>query len=253
MEEAAIVTEELNSAATADAAAVQVLLNTELGDPLYTVDDLLAAAGDATASVIFVRQEGQVAAAAVARLLVAEDVDYYSPFGPAPAALFDGHQVGSLEALAVRPSDRGRGIGTRLLQARLEWLTAHGCDLVVAVSWLSGRPGTSAPLYRRLGFTAGATVTDFYLEESRRDGWSCPVCGNPCRCSAQLYWLEIPQDFTQPGTIRVMEPAYEVDPAKRSDQAPGEEVVQVNDPYRGGDPAPEEQHGKEDDQHPTGG
>jgi hypothetical protein len=37
-----------------------------------------------------------------------------------------------------------------------------------------------------------------------------------------------------------------------SDQAPGEEVVQVNDQYSGGGPAPETEP-SEHDQHPTGG
>ena len=37
-----------------------------------------------------------------------------------------------------------------------------------------------------------------------------------------------------------------------SDQAPGEEVVQVNDQYRGGEPAPDMQQ-EEQAQHQTGG
>jgi hypothetical protein len=37
-----------------------------------------------------------------------------------------------------------------------------------------------------------------------------------------------------------------------SDQAPGEEVVQVNDPYKGGGPAPDEKQ-SEQAQHQTGG
>ena len=37
-----------------------------------------------------------------------------------------------------------------------------------------------------------------------------------------------------------------------SDQAPGEEVVQVNDQYRGGEPAPDMEQG-EQAQHQTGG
>ena len=42
-------------------------------------------------------------------------------------------------------------------------------------------------------------------------------------------------------------------PPERSDQAPGEEVVQVNDRYCGGGPPPlDEAHG-DDEQHPTGG
>jgi hypothetical protein len=40
----------------------------------------------------------------------------------------------------------------------------------------------------------------------------------------------------------------------RSDQAPGEETVQVNDPYVGGDPLPqEEEPSQSEDQHQTGG
>jgi hypothetical protein len=39
---------------------------------------------------------------------------------------------------------------------------------------------------------------------------------------------------------------------RTSDQAPGEEVVQVNDQYAGGGPAPEVEP-SEHTQHPTGG
>jgi hypothetical protein len=43
-------------------------------------------------------------------------------------------------------------------------------------------------------------------------------------------------------------------PPASSDQAPGEETVQVNDPYVGGDPPPQEESNRtEDEQHPTGG
>ena len=38
-----------------------------------------------------------------------------------------------------------------------------------------------------------------------------------------------------------------------SDQRPGEEVVQVNDPYTGGGPPPEHEPSQNDPQHPTGG
>ena len=42
-------------------------------------------------------------------------------------------------------------------------------------------------------------------------------------------------------------------PPARSDQAPGEEVVQVNDAYVGGGPPPEGEPSLTDDQHQTGG
>jgi hypothetical protein len=42
-------------------------------------------------------------------------------------------------------------------------------------------------------------------------------------------------------------------PPERSDQAPGEETVQVNDTYTGGERPPAEESHADDDQHPTGG
>jgi hypothetical protein len=48
-------------------------------------------------------------------------------------------------------------------------------------------------------------------------------------------------------------PHYVWTPPRQSDQAPGEEVVQVNDPYAGGGPPPEDSAHRDDDQHPTGG
>jgi hypothetical protein len=40
---------------------------------------------------------------------------------------------------------------------------------------------------------------------------------------------------------------------ERSDQAPGEETVQVNDQYVGGGEPPRQEAHQDDDQHPTGG
>jgi hypothetical protein len=55
---------------------------------------------------------------------------------------------------------------------------------------------------------------------------------------------ETDEEITQPGWT----------PPERSDQAPGEEVVQVNDPYAGGGPPPSrDESNLDDDQHPTGG
>ena len=257
---------ELGPGRPAEARTIRALLNRELGENLYSVESLLAAAADATAAVFSTTCDGRLAAAAVARILVPDDIAYYRPFGSLADELFNGHSVGSLEALAVRSEDRGRGLGAALVRHRIGWLAGQGCDRVVAISWLSGRGAASAPLFLRLGFSPGVVVSGFYLEESRRDGWSCPVCGNPCRCSAQLFWIA-PEAMVhaalaagargRSARMPEMPPSSpsspEADPEKRSDQAPGEEVVQVNDPYRGGGPPPEEQHGKEDEQHPTGG
>ncbi len=48
-------------------------------------------------------------------------------------------------------------------------------------------------------------------------------------------------------------PQYSWKPAVRSDQPPGEDVVQVNDAYAGTGPPPGDEFHWSHDQHPTGG
>jgi GNAT superfamily N-acetyltransferase len=176
----------------AGAAAVQRLLDGELGEGMYGVRGLLADAADPTAGVWLAREPAApgVAGAAVARLLVPADAVYYERFGPEATDLFRG-TVGSLEAVAVEASFRRRGLGGRLASLSLGWMRQVGCDAAIALSWLSGRPDSSPPLFRRLGFREGPTVERFYAAESIANDWSCPVCGQPCRCGATLFTLRL--------------------------------------------------------------
>jgi GNAT superfamily N-acetyltransferase len=180
---------ELRPGDAAGAAAAQRLLNQGLGDGMYGVEGLLADAAEPTAGVWLARA-GEPVGAAVARLLVPDDVDYYRRFGPAATGLFDG-TVGSFEGLAVDPRHRRRGIGARLTLATLDWMRAQGCDVAVALAWLSGRPDSSPPLFRHLGFREGLTIERFYAEESVANDWSCPVCGQPCTCAATFFALPL--------------------------------------------------------------
>jgi GNAT superfamily N-acetyltransferase len=173
----------------ATAAAAADLLNRELGEGLYLPEWLLEDAASASA-VVWVAGSTPPAGAAVARLLVAADSDYYRAFGPPALDLFPG-TVGSFEAFAVAPDRRRRGIGGRLATLSLDWMRERGCTAAVTLAWRSGREGSSAGLFRRLGMVEGPTVERFYHEESLRDGWACPVCGSPCTCAATLFTLAL--------------------------------------------------------------
>lgn len=170
---------------TADAAAA--LLNRELGEGQYRPEWLQEDAASPAAGV-WVAGAPALAGAAVARVMAAADGDYYRAFGATALDLFAG-TVGSFEAFAVEPDHRRRGLGSGLATTALDWMSGHGCSSAVTIAWRSGRPGSSVGLFRRLGLTEGPTVGRFYLEESVRDGWSCPVCGGPCTCAATLFWM----------------------------------------------------------------
>jgi len=136
-------------------------------------------------------EEQKLIGGAVSRLLRPIDVDYYERFGNTARALFVTGPIGSIEALAVSPGARRAGVGRRLLLDSLTWCREQGCKDAVAISWLSGVSGTSAPLFAAAGFTMGDAIPEFYLEDSLREGWSCPVCDGGCRCAGQLVYLSL--------------------------------------------------------------
>lgn len=150
---------------------------------MYSLADLEADLADP--EVVFL-VEGR-ASAVLGRLLIPEDLAYYERFGELAQRAFAAGLVGSIEALAVAPAERHRGIGRALVEAAAEWLVEAGARAIVVVGWDSGRSDSSLPLLRSLGFEESGRVERFYEEESRRDGWICPVDGNPCRCAAVLF------------------------------------------------------------------
>jgi len=170
--------------------AAEVILNLCLAEHLYSRERLAAIAADEEA-VLTAWDEGAVLGAAVARLLHPNDAGYYADFGAAATDLFRRHRIGSLEALAVDESQRHQGIGRRLTLEQMSWMARRGCDVAVAISWLSGGKGTSAGMYRDLGFQATPPVPDFYLAESALAGWTCPVCRGACRCAATFCWRQL--------------------------------------------------------------
>ena len=68
----------------------------------------------------------------------------------------------------------------------MEWSKSMDCDLTVAIAWL-GSPAPAWPIFERLKFDALGESATVYTDDSTENGWSCPVCGNPCHCRGRLY------------------------------------------------------------------
>jgi GNAT superfamily N-acetyltransferase len=181
----------VREATSADAAALAVLLSDALGEGMYSTERIVQDVTFDGAHVLVADRDGTLAGGSVSRLLTAIDAGYYRRFGPGIEAVFQRQPIGSFEAVAVLPDARRQGIGNRLLENSLAWFRDESCVAAVAVSWISVRSGSSAGIFQRAGFTGGRVIADFYLQDSLREGWACPVCGGPCHCAAQSFHMAL--------------------------------------------------------------
>ena len=90
----------------------------------------------------------------------------------------------------VDPAWRGRGIGTALLDARLEWATSTDAEMAFACGWERDRKETSRGLLDDAGFVPVQRIEEMYVDTGRT---SCPDCGiwpsdeRACRCDATVW------------------------------------------------------------------
>ena len=166
--------------------AARALIAAELGAGYVTLGDVrthadreggcgfVAMIGDRVCGVVLAgpATPRDVKAAARARLKL-----------PGPAA--------EVHTIAVAPDARRRGVARRLLTRALASLAEQGFADTLAVVWLSGANESTA-LFRSAGFTSVGKSPRHWYEDSIARGYDCPLCGNPCRCDAEL-WVLHPQ------------------------------------------------------------
>lgn len=100
----------------------------------------------------------------------------------------ESYKVGLIKSVAVEKQYRHRGIGTQLTQESIRSLQMKGCDALFAISWVSNKPDSSQPMFESLGFRNILMVPNYWTEDSIKEGYLCPNCGNPCRCTAIFYF-----------------------------------------------------------------
>ena len=177
----------------ADISEAVALLNTNLGDGLYSDAGFLELDTYERAIGLAARDDdGRIIAASVTQALSPDDNGYYDIFGDATHDRLAGHHLASLESIAVATPYRGRGLGKALVNRALQWAVTQQSDLAVAIAWLGPhgapeRPNPSWPLFESLGFEPIAESDEVYTRDSIEGEWACPVDGYPCHCVGRLY------------------------------------------------------------------
>ena len=93
--------------------------------------------------------------------------------------------VGTLRCIVVHPDYRGKGIGKRLTEERLKYLS--NCNNIISYAWV--RPNGECMSCKNLedfGFKLQEELEDYYSNVRMK----CKYCGKNCTCSARLYKKE---------------------------------------------------------------
>ena len=99
--------------------------------------------------------------------------------------------TGLLKSVAVDSDVRGSGIGTEISGAVVQALFDRGATNVVSVGWTDNEGCHIQGPLETLGFKARGDLSDFWHEDSLLEGYACPTCGRPCRCSARIFVLPL--------------------------------------------------------------
>lgn len=170
----------------------QKLLNRTQGEDLFPPHYIERKLNDPLALVIgaFIGQE--VISVGVAQVL--HDLKYYIVFDENIEEKLKNNVVGSFSTLCVREDYQGKGLGQRMSHVRLNWLKDKGCEVILGISWVSGKEHNSSRVFEKLGFGMVKLVDNFFYESSLQNPFNCPACGSPpCTCAAMLYRLNLDQ------------------------------------------------------------
>lgn len=168
------------------------LLNRTQGVGLFKMDYLTTSIDDPLSYVTAIFDENKIIAISIAKVI--NEFDFYEPFLPGIGETLSKKIVGSFSTLCVSEEYQGQGLGLTLSLERLRWLKQRNCEVIVGVSWVSGKENNSARLFEKVGFQKVKQLDDFFIEGSLKNPFICPTCGKPpCKCPAILYRLNLTQ------------------------------------------------------------
>ncbi len=95
---------------------------------------------------------------------------------------------GLIKTEAVSPKHQKQGIGMKLFQEAISHLHKINIKVIYTVIWKQS-PNIQAleKLLMKNDFHLLLEITDYWKEDSLQKKYDCPVCGNPCHCTALIF------------------------------------------------------------------
>jgi N-acetylglutamate synthase-like GNAT family acetyltransferase len=177
-----------------EAKSLVALLGDALGDRYVEYDEVIRLIEGANSELCLVAKTETrgIAGAATASIISQEALSGSFPKGQShvlselPMSPYH-ENVGLIQAVAVSNLYRERGIATQLTRSAMDWLREQQATIALSFGWKSPEGCHIAGVFESCGFNPVREVENFWLEDSKNAGYSCPSCGDVCGCDAVIF------------------------------------------------------------------
>lgn len=108
------------------------------------------------------------------------------------SALCKGKSIYTLDAIAVIPEYRKSGVASEITRLVMKQIKEYGGELSLMEMWI--HPNGYIPVYKMFDvygkYIYNKEVPLFY-KDLKRYGFTCPICGEECRCGALIRVMEL--------------------------------------------------------------
>lgn len=95
-------------------------------------------------------------------------------------------KIAYIGSVATDPKFEGLGVATELFKEALKELQKKN-TMVIMTGWKSSEGLNINNIANKFGFEKILEVEEYWKEDSIKNQYDCPVCKNPCLCSAIVY------------------------------------------------------------------
>ena len=104
-------------------------------------------------------------------------------------------KIGITKIVVIKEQFKKKGIGIDLLNDSLRLIEEKKVAIMLGFAWKSKKGVNAKRILERNGFHELIEVKKFWFDESLKENYSCPDCGNPpCVCSAIIFLKKIDDD-----------------------------------------------------------
>jgi ribosomal protein S18 acetylase RimI-like enzyme len=108
-----------------------------------------------------------------------------------PDVIKNASKLAVLKTIAVSEKYKGIGIGGNLIKDCTNYFKSKDLCAICSIGWKSKNGTNVERILLRAGFEKLIEIPEFWNIESIEKKYSCPVCGNPCNCSAVIFFATL--------------------------------------------------------------